>query len=91
MKLLYSLCHLGLFLSSAVLASEILHAGEQLNENNFDSLTKEGLWSACSVESTSRVPHTLANPNFLSLSQVSGALLVRNSNPSLNLELTAGD
>ncbi|KNZ50122.1 hypothetical protein VP01_458g3 [Puccinia sorghi] len=49
MKLLYSLCHLGLFLSSAVLASEILHAGEQLNENNFDSLTKEGLCPFCAA------------------------------------------
>ncbi|KAA1070577.1 hypothetical protein PGT21_016526 [Puccinia graminis f. sp. tritici] len=43
MKLLNSFCHLITFLSSITLAVE-LHAGVQLNENNFDSLTKHGLW-----------------------------------------------
>jgi hypothetical protein len=43
MKPLNSFCHLITFLSSITLAAE-LHAGVQLNENNFDSLTKHGLW-----------------------------------------------
>ncbi|PLW07237.1 hypothetical protein PCASD_22652 [Puccinia coronata f. sp. avenae] len=42
MKLLNPLFHLILTLSSAALATEF-HAGEQLNENNFQALTKEGL------------------------------------------------
>lgn len=42
MKLLNPLFHLFLTLSSAALATEF-HAGEQLNENNFQALTKDGL------------------------------------------------